>query len=96
MTAADVPAETLRVELARSGMVLELHYGDSILDAIEEAGVDVEWTCRAGICGSCHLRVLKGTPLHRDSCLTQEERSSSRVIAPCVSWSSSETLVLDV
>lgn len=96
MARDDTAVPHLRVELRRSRVVLELEYGASILDAIEAAGVEAEWSCRAGICGSCQVDVLAGVVLHRDSWLTDAERAASDVILPCVSWSASETLVLDV
>lgn len=90
------PVPLLRLRLERSGLDLTLKYGESILDAIEEAGVEVEWMCRAGVCGTCELPVRQGTPFHRDNILTPTERASARVITPCVSWSATDELVLDV
>src|SRR5579872_4765241 len=58
------PKETLqpqggfRVKLARSGTVLTIPEGGSILDALKAAGVSVNHSCIEGVCGTCETRVL--------------------------------------
>jgi ferredoxin len=49
-----------------------------------------------GYCGACETRVLAGTPEHRDSVLTPEEREASRTMMICVGRCSSPRLVLDL
>lgn len=96
------PKETLRpqggfrVKLARSGQVLTVPEGGSILDALKAAGVTVEHSCTEGICGTCETKVLAGVPDHRDSVLTSAERAANNTIIVCCSGSKSEELVLDL
>lgn len=53
--------EAVLVELARSGKTLRWRPSDgSLLDAVEKAGVPALSSCRAGVCGTCSARVLKG------------------------------------
>ncbi|MCA1218723.1 PDR/VanB family oxidoreductase [Streptomyces sp. 8L] len=73
------------VELARSGRVLEVPGDRSVLQTVEEAGVQVLSSCREGTCGTCETDVLEGVPLHRDSLLTAEERAAGDVMFICVS-----------
>jgi ferredoxin len=63
---------------------------------VEEAGVDVLGSCMEGVCGTCECDVIEGEPDHRDSVLTEAERSRGDTIMICVSRSRSERLVLDV
>ncbi|MDF2492952.1 MAG: oxidoreductase [Microbacterium sp.] len=65
----------------------------SMLRALRGAGVDAPGSCLRGVCGSCALTVLDGTPEHRDS-LTVD--NASPVIYPCVSRALSPTLTVDV
>jgi vanillate O-demethylase ferredoxin subunit len=84
------------VRLARSGKDLRIAPGQTILDALEAAGVAVSYSCRKGICGACETKVLAGTPDHRDTVLTATERASNRTMMVCCSGSLSSEIVLDI
>lgn len=93
---ADDGARTaFEVELS-SGRVLEVPADRSILEVIEESGTAVLSSCQEGTCGTCETGVLGGTPDHRDSVLTAEERRAGDVMMICVSRSCSPRLVLDL
>ena len=85
-----------RVELRRSGRLLTVAPGTSLLDTLLDAGLDIDHSCREGICGSCTVRVLAGTPEHRDAVLMEAQRTANDVMMACVSGCSSATLVLDL
>lgn len=84
------------VELALSGRTVKVSSEQSLLGALEEAGCTITNSCRAGICGTCLVRVLDGTPDHRDDLLSDEQRASASMILPCVSRSRSSHLVLEI
>ena len=84
------------VELAQSGVTIPIPAGGSIIDALEQHGVTVVTSCQEGICGTCETKVLAGTPDHRDSILTDEERRAGDTMMLCVSRSVSPRLVLDL
>jgi vanillate O-demethylase ferredoxin subunit len=84
------------VELARSNKVIAVAEGKTILEALQDAGIDVPYSCMEGVCGSCETRVLAGTPDHRDAILTDSERASNKTMMVCCSGSKSEKLVLDL
>ncbi|WP_310631351.1 PDR/VanB family oxidoreductase [Paraburkholderia sp.] len=99
--AASAPVESAQrtgytVELARSGRTLFVPAGKPLLDALLDADVDVEYSCREGLCGACQTRVLGGCVDHRDSVLTQSERAANDAMMICVSGAQSGTLVLDL
>jgi ferredoxin-NADP reductase len=91
--AGDRPFE---VALERSGLTVAVGADESIVDALDRAGVQVETSCREGICGSCETRVLAGSPIHRDSILSEEEQESGDVMMLCVGRASTPQLVLDL
>jgi vanillate O-demethylase ferredoxin subunit len=84
------------VELARSGIVLQVPAGRSILDVVFDAGVSVPSSCREGICGSCETRIVCGEADHRDALLSEEEQAANESMMICCSGAKSERLVLDL
>ncbi|MFS0691570.1 PDR/VanB family oxidoreductase [Streptomyces nitrosporeus] len=89
--------EEFEVECRTSGVTLTVGAGTSILEAAEGAGIDVDNSCRDGICGSCETRVVDGTPDHRDFLLSEAERAAGATMMICVSrCASGNRLVLDL
>jgi dimethylamine monooxygenase subunit B len=86
-----------QVELAASGKTITVGTTQSLLEAMEAAGVDAPYLCRGGACGQCETVVHKceGTILHRDHWLSPEEHAEGRKIMPCVSRFEGKTLVID-
>jgi tetrachlorobenzoquinone reductase len=89
-------AGSFELRLARSGRSVMVGAEVSTLDALLQAGVNIDYSCRQGICGSCEVRVLEGIPEHRDEILTQTERASNKTMMVCCSRACSATLVLDL
>ncbi|GLZ12690.1 ferredoxin [Actinomadura sp. NBRC 104425] len=88
--------EPFQVELRRSGVSLPVAPGQSVLQAVSAAGVNVLSSCRQGLCGTCETGVLDGVPDHRDSILDDDERAAGDCMFICVSRARSERLVLDL
>lgn len=86
-----------KIELAASGKSFTVGAAQSLLEAIEAAGVDAPYLCRGGACGQCETDVIAcdGKILHRDHWLTAEEQAAGKKIMPCVSRFEGSTLVLD-
>jgi ferredoxin-NADP reductase len=93
---ADTVDEAFEVVLQQSELTMTVPTGRSILDVVEEAGVGVLSSCSEGTCGTCETGVLEGTPDHRDSVLTDEERAVGDCMMICVSRSCGPRLVLDL
>jgi ferredoxin-NADP reductase len=85
------------VQLAASGKTITVGTTQSLLEAMEAAGVDAPYLCRGGACGQCETNVHKcdGTILHRDHWLSPEEQATNQKIMPCVSRFEGKTLVID-
>ncbi|MBF8289507.1 MAG: oxidoreductase [Chloroflexi bacterium] len=84
------------VTLALSRKTIRVTEHQSMLDAIEAAGVDAPYMCRGGACGECETPVLScaGTILHNDEFLSAEDKAAGRKIMPCVSRFEGTSLVL--
>jgi ferredoxin-NADP reductase len=86
------------VTLAKSKQTIPVNAHQSLLEALEAAGVEAPFLCRGGSCGACETRVLAcDRPLlHNDHYLSQDERRSSAKIMICVSRAVGGNLVLDL
>jgi ferredoxin-NADP reductase len=86
------------VELAKSARTIRVQEDESILQALESAGVDAPYLCRGGACGQCETAVVscEGSILHYDHYLSDEEKRSGRKIMICVSRLKGSRLTLDL
>ena len=83
------------VELAASGATLEVPAGKTVMEAMEEAGLDPMFDCRRGECGVCVAKLIEGEADHRDMCLSARERDEGGFCI-CVSRARSRRLVLEI
>lgn len=91
-----LPDTPFEVELKSSGQVVAVAAGQTIIQALEAAGLDVLYDCQRGDCGICQCGVISGIPDHRDVILSDDEKASNKVMQICVSRAKSERLVLDL
>jgi ferredoxin-NADP reductase len=84
------------VELSRTGVVLRVESGKSILEVVREAGIEVVASCEQGVCGACETVVLEGVPDHRCEVLNPEQRAEGRSMMICCGGAKTSRLVLDL
>jgi vanillate O-demethylase ferredoxin subunit len=84
------------VRLARSNRTIKVEAGKTILNALLDAGIAVNYACTEGVCGTCETRVIEGIPDHRDLFLGKSEQAANNTMMICCSGSKSDTLVLDL
>ena len=84
------------VVLQRDGRRLAVAPGKTILDTLLDHGIEVQYACSAGVCGTCRVGVIDGVPDHRDDFLSAEEKAGNGSVMVCCSGSRSPTLVLDL
>ncbi|MCA1493104.1 PDR/VanB family oxidoreductase [Sinorhizobium alkalisoli] len=92
------PGKPFSIELTRSGKTIHVGHHESMLEAIEAAGIDVPFLCRGGACGQCEtmVTVCDGKLLHNDVYLSDEEKASGRKVMLCVSRFEGNALHLDL
>ena len=88
--------QPFQVTLASSGLTVDVAAGQSVVQALADAGVEILTSCEQGVCGTCLTRVLSGEPDHRDVYLTDAEKAANDQFLPCCSRSRSPLLVLDL
>ncbi|MFE6160454.1 PDR/VanB family oxidoreductase [Streptomyces sp. NPDC056486] len=92
----DAPSASFEVELSRTGITVTVPPDKSVLESVEEAGVQVLSSCKEGTCGTCETAVLDGVVDHRDSLLTPAEQACNDTMFICVSRAACPRLVLDL
>lgn len=94
---APQPGKPFEVRLCKSDKVIQVGENESLLEAIERAGVEAPFLCRGGACGQCETDVVAadGEFIHRDHWLDDEQHVSGKKIMPCVSRFIGPVLELD-
>lgn len=92
----DVSGLPFRAVLQKSGIEVEVGASQTLLEAIEAAGVAAPCLCRGGACGECATPVLEGEPDHRDDFLSPQEKAAGTRIMTCVSRARGPRIVLDL
>ena len=84
------------MELVQTGVVLKIGPDDSILDCARNVRTGLSFSCADGYCGTCETAVIAGTPDHRDTVLSDDEKAANATMMICVGRSRSKRLVLDL
>jgi uncharacterized protein len=81
------------LSVARPHQAIRLRIGElafagnnqgTILDQAHKQGVELPWSCRAGICGSCKQTLVSGEVDHPDApAITAAERAEGKILTCC-------------
>lgn len=95
---APPPGKPFVVKLTRSAREITVGGHQSILEALEQNGIDAPFLCRGGACGQCETNVAAcdGYIEHNDHFLTDAEKAEGRKIMICMSRISGPSITLDL
>ncbi|MGY8662352.1 PDR/VanB family oxidoreductase [Bradyrhizobium sp. UFLA05-109] len=91
---ADAP---FKIRIPRLGLEIDVPANRSMLEALEDAGVDMIFGCRRGECGLCVLPIMEASAEvdHRDVFFSSEERAANSKLCTCVSRAAGGNLTID-
>ena len=70
------------VTFAKSNKTAVLTADKSILEASEEVGVNIDYSCRVGTCGICKTKLISGNvTMAVEDALTEDDKAQNMILA---------------